>query len=157
MKSKDFFKSFETARSVGVKTVITVTDHIDDSYLQEGMMGEVIDMNDKGDYYEVYIDLESFESHNDKFDKKIWYDRNGWPSLTGKEAGFYPRDHVELIYIDPNQDVPFKVVEKTDFLTELFELYLKDDIEKGIYNEWLENVIEKLTDGNVDAIKEILK
>ena len=156
MKTEEFFKSFETARSVGVKTIITVTDHINDSYLQEGMMGEVIDVNDKGDYYEVYIDLESFESHNDKFDKKIWYDRNGWPSLTGKEAGFYPRDHAALIYISYNQDIPFQIVEMTDFLIKLFELYMANN-KTTIYNEWLENIIEKLTNGDTNIIKELLK
>jgi len=157
MKTEEFFKLFKTSRSVGVPTIIEITNHIDDIYLQIGMKGEVVGMKDKGGYYELYVNLEPFESYNDKFDKKIWYDRNGWPNLTGKEAGFYPNNHVESIYLDVDQDVKFRIVEKTTFTTDLFELYLKDDVEKGIYNEWLENVIEKLTNGDTNIIKGLLK
>jgi hypothetical protein len=153
MKAKDFFGLFEDMKNNGVRAIIKVTDHIDDSYLQEGMMGEVIDIVDKTDFYEIYIDIESFESHNDKFDKKIWYDRNGWPCLTGKEAGFYPKDHVVVIYVGLDQDIPFKVSNYTDFLAKLFDLYMKDG-RTSTYNEWLEAIIKGLTNGDINIIKE---
>ena len=157
MKTEDLYKVFKIGQSIGISTIVDITSDLDESYLQPGMRGEIVNMIDKGDYYEVYVVLEAFESYNDKFDKKIWYDRVGWPNLTGKEAGFYPENHVESVYLNYDQDVPFDIVENTTFHTDLFELYLKDGIDKGRYNEWLENIIKKLTDGDVNIIKETLK
>jgi len=127
----------------GLKPVVVFdTNDINDfiSYIQKNMMGRIVDIiHDGDDVYKLFIDLKEFEENNKLFDSPVWYDRNGEPSLTGIEAGMYPKDGIETLYLDGGFDVPFRVKDQNPLLDEY-----NDEKPDVTYIEWLENKVMEL-------------
>jgi hypothetical protein len=72
-------------------------------YAEEGMKARVkgFRLICEGEVVEMVVDYSEFEKHNEGFESANYYDDNGNPILTAREAGFYePRD---TIFLDGTQ------------------------------------------------------
>ena len=109
-----------------------------ESFLEEGMMGEITSINLCNYGYELLINVSKYEKFNDSLMKSNYYDKSGVACLTAKEAGFYPKDHMVLIIIDFDDKLDcagyFDIVECSPF----FDQWRNEDT-KLSYVDWLEN------------------
>ena len=87
----------------GNQPVVTFLPGIEDyeSCIDRGMMGRIVGVTVKhGEFYCMRIALGEFEAYNDERAQRNYYDGDGNPNWTAKEAGQYPSDGVETIYMD---------------------------------------------------------
>lgn len=109
--------AFREAINAGRPVVVQFNAHIDSTELcaDAGWLARVVDISkrvdrDQVETYAFTFDYAPFESHNDTMASRNYFDSNGNPTLTAKEAGFYsPREEWEFL---PNDILPFKVVEE---------------------------------------------
>lgn len=74
--------------------------------IDRGMYGRIVGVEHKqDDFYLLRVDLNEFESHNDDCMQRNYYDDDGNPTLTSKEAGQYPKDGIETIYLDYDREI----------------------------------------------------
>lgn len=125
----------------GVHPVVTFTAAVLDkeSYLEAGMRGRLVATSaGRNDMFKLYIDLSEFEDFNRQFESANYYDKNGVPRLTAREAGFYTGP-AEEIYVGEDEEVDFCEIEEPHRLR-LYEEYLKAAA-KVTYVQWLEDRI----------------
>jgi hypothetical protein len=93
----------------GERIVVEFTRDIEDfeSCIDQGMLA-MITRVDNSDIYgcaKVHFDLNPFDSHNDRYAQRNYYDKYGSASLSAKEAGMYPKNGIETIYFDEGLDI----------------------------------------------------
>lgn len=61
----------------------------------------------------LYVDYSEFDEHNQKFEQNTYYDKDGVPCLSARQAGYYhPQDHIYIgtdlhaVLIDPVTELP---------------------------------------------------
>lgn len=95
----------------GEKIVVRFKDQIErwETCIDPGMIAEIVNIEapDSESCSKVLFDLSRFDKHNDRFACRNYYDKNGSPVLTAKEAGYYPKNGIESIWFD----VDFKIEE----------------------------------------------
>jgi len=93
----------------GDMVIVEFTKKIEDyeSCIDEGMRAIVtkIENPDMYDCCPVHFDLNSFDTYNDGFAQHNYYDKNGVPCLSAKEAKMYPKNGIETIYFDEVTDI----------------------------------------------------
>ena len=132
----------------GVKPVVQFKKKIEDqeSCLDPNMKGRVVGYNDESE--EGYtclvfeIDLSEFEEYNEQFQVRNYYDKNGIPCLTAKEAGFYR--NMETFYLSGDEsDTDYvEISEKS----RLYDQYLTEREPGQTYISYLENLNQGLSD-----------
>ena len=102
--------------------------------------GEDLDSEDKREHvYIVTFDYSEFEEYNKKFASANFYDKNGNPTLTAREAGLYAR-HEKAYFGSPDiwpfEDYFTLLDDRTSALIEKFKQSDETD-----YVTWLENQV----------------
>ena len=101
---------FELIQS-GVKPVVKFLKGAEDfdTCIDRGMYGRIVGVEHKQDeFFIIRVDLNPFEDHNDGCMQHNYYDKDGNPTMTSKEAGMYPKDGIELVYFDYDLEIaPF--------------------------------------------------
>ena len=100
------FRELKTLCDRGARFTVAFERAVEDSegYLEEGMRGVLsAPVEDHGDHLVFQVDLEAHEAHNDAVSKPNYYDNNGNPTLTAKQAGHYPKNHRETLYADSDR------------------------------------------------------
>lgn len=100
----------------GEVIIVRFNDNIEkwESCIDSGMMAEIVNIEspDEYDTSKVLFDLNKFDEYNDRFAQRNYYDKNGEPILTAKEAGFYPRNGIESVWFDIDSEIEeFSVIE----------------------------------------------
>ena len=74
-----------------------------ESYAEPGMRAQLCEMKNTGDgVLELVVDYTPFEAFNAQFEQSNYYDDNGRPTLTAREANFYePRETLYVTADDP--------------------------------------------------------
>ena len=85
--------------------VFKCTKHLEDyteTELDENMKGKIayILQSSTPDVMLLGFDTTGFDEHNDFYAKANYYDKNGVPCLTAKQAGDWPADGIVEIYLD---------------------------------------------------------
>ncbi len=89
--------------NAGVKPVVKFGPVIEDSEtaIDRNMFGRIISVErHHDDVFAMYVDLNDFDAHNDSVAQRNYYDTEGNPTLTAKEAKQHPKDGIEKVYMD---------------------------------------------------------
>lgn len=75
-----------------------------ESYAEPGMRGLIVSARlINPDLAQLYVDFEAFAQHNRALESANYYDQEGRPRLTAREAGQYsPQDTPYPLYLAPN-------------------------------------------------------
>jgi hypothetical protein len=126
--------------------VVTFTPKIEDmeSYAESGMRARVVSIDtqdthssDKHDHvYKIMFDFSEFDEFNRRFESSNYYDKNGSPTLTAREAGYYKEQ--DKIYFGSPEIWPFEdyFVLADAAQTELLERFKESG--EADYVSWLE-------------------
>lgn len=81
--------------------------------LNDKMLGRFVSFRTNQEFVEVAFDTTGFDEHNDLYAATDYYDKNGNPTLTAKEAGFWPKDdrHEMCFSIDDKFGDYFEIME----------------------------------------------
>lgn len=74
--------------------------------------------------FELFIDLNEFDEHNDQFAVANYYNTEGIPIGTAKEVGFYPKDGVQTICMGYDDEMDSFFTINTDEDTTMFPLHV---------------------------------
>jgi len=87
----------------GKSIVIECTKRISncESFLEVNMRGRIVSYQlQHDDIYKLTIDVSEFEDYNIPLMSNDYFDKEGNPILNAIEAGYYPVNKKEIIYID---------------------------------------------------------
>lgn len=75
-----------------------------EAYTESGMRAHILDYGvEHGDVLKVKVSYELFEEFNQAFEKANYFDKNGNPTLTARQAGQY--QVTETLYMSPDEPV----------------------------------------------------
>lgn len=123
----------------GNRPVVTLLRGVEDqeTYLEEGMRGRlvsVLDMHD--DLLRFSIDLTEFEAFNAAFESINYYDKQGKPTLTARQAGYYKP--IDEVWGSLSCEVFVSI--EGDARVTLYERFLSEHSTKS-YVHWLEDQV----------------
>lgn len=129
----------------GTKPVVEFGKGVDayESYLEPGMRARVVGARWFDDDVVIFsFDVSAFEGHNTPLERANFHGRDG-KLTTAREAGCYPKDHVETLYFGV-EDPVMEDTKFDDVLTlvdeaplRLFQEFIASG-EPGSYTAWLE-------------------
>ena len=109
----------------------------EDTYIEKGMICNISYIGiDECSYYKLIFDYNGFDKDNEPFESHDWYITSRGPTGTMKEAGMYPKNGKEEIYLDFGIDLDIEILNANGLYTEYLES--KEDIS---YVKWLENTL----------------
>lgn len=124
--------------------VVTFKDEIEEceSYLEKGMKARIEGVKRDGDETLIFkFNMEPFEDWNKPLETSNYYDKDGNPTLTARQAGYYSA--VEDYYLPNEQDLSrYFEVQNNDFANKLYEAYNAQKTEGQTYVDWLESMLE---------------
>lgn len=84
--------------------------------LDEGMVGRIINVEERDDMYKIWFDTSDYQEHNKSCMKSNYYDKLGQPNLTAIESGFWPENGRHSCYfeLDFNPEDYFEFVQNPD-------------------------------------------
>lgn len=135
-------KDFHTLIQSGARPVVTFRKGAEEGegYLEAGMRGRITGSRTSGDgVFSLTVDLNGFEDFNAAFESANYYDNKGVARLTAREAGHYPKDGIDLLYV--SEDVDFFLEILSDNQAELYQRYLRARKPNEAYVEWLERAL----------------
>ena len=138
MHSKDLHDLIQS----GARPVVTFRKGVEEGegYLEAGMRGRITGSRTSGDgVFSLTVDLNEFGEFNTAFETANYYNNQGMPVLTAREAGFYPKDGIDQLYVSENLDPYLEVL--SDNQTELHQRYLSARKPNETYVEWLERAL----------------
>ena len=109
-----------------------------DVYAEPGMRARLKGFR----FHEVYecevatFDFSEFEEHNRPLEKAGWYDKDGNPTLTAREAGFYKPQDTMYVNLDDIGNIVRPLPSATSLL---IACYQDDDGGFASYGAWLEH------------------
>jgi hypothetical protein len=99
MNISDIIEQVKSGKPVTVVCLPNIDNT--ESSLESNMIADIIDIiEDRHDCYKLWINMQPYYEHNKHIISRNYYDANGVPALTSEEAGYYPKNHIETIYID---------------------------------------------------------
>jgi len=115
----------------------------DESCAEKGMRGNIIRVYSDSDCHIVEFDLSKHEEHNKAFEVRDYYDSDGIPRLTAREAGCYTQ--IDSVYISKGT-FDEELNEIVTFIDEnpVYRMYLKDRVSGQSYVHFLENLVQEL-------------
>ncbi|WCF11505.1 hypothetical protein NDS46_31605 (plasmid) [Paenibacillus thiaminolyticus] len=145
MKVQKLFDLFSNGKHPAVQFTKKIEEY--ETIFDEGMRGRVYNVK-KGSHrtFTVHFEIKEFEAYNIELMKPDYYDSEGNPTKKAIETSFYPKDGIESICFQHDEDVPCILVEDHNF----FDLYKASDSTES-YLTWLE---KQLLDSK-DAWKEL--
>lgn len=113
-------------------------------YLEPGMLMRITRIDEREeDFTVVHYDVSEFEDRNRPLETANYYDKNGSPCLTAREAGhFKPKDTAYLPGIDSYGKL-FKVAD-SEGAERLAEAFAQRDDKTMTYLAWCEKEIMRL-------------
>lgn len=104
-----------------------------------GMRATVTGIAPDGDHYQIQLTLAKFEDYNRPFETPTYFDSDGKPTLTVREAGYYRMEN--YLYVEDNWRDCVKLLDDTS--AGLFDLYLIDRAAGSdlTYIAWLETLV----------------
>lgn len=119
-----------------------------EGYLEAGMRGKLTAFTEEDDTLVKFtVDLTDFDVYNRSFESTNYYDASGNPTLTAREAGYYPKNHLESMWVDENASVGEVAEILTDEAMGLYNEYLAASVKHIPYPVWLETQIKALRQG----------
>lgn len=94
---------YERLRS-GATFTVECTKGIDDLelWLEAGMRVALKGpASNNGDLIKLTVDASDHDTYNDTLATANYFDKNQRPVLTAKQAGYYPANHVDTVYVEP--------------------------------------------------------
>lgn len=140
MKFRDLKDQLPALRQRGPVNVEFVKDAMDyaEAYPEGGMRATVLDITtDDEDVLRLHLSFEAFDEYNKAFESHNYFDRDGQPTLTARDAGYYSvKDHV---YVMAGDDISTYFTLMGTSASKLHQQYLDECGDKGItYVQWLE-------------------
>lgn len=137
-------KDIQQLLAAGAPVAVEFTKGIEDSeaYPEPGMRAYAVGfVLHEHDVCAVRFDFAPFDEHNKAFEQSNYYDREGKPCLTAREAGQYkPQDD---LYLTPDDDMDTKFTLVPTERLALFVEYGKAPV-RGTYVSWLEAQVLEL-------------
>jgi hypothetical protein len=130
-----------------MRPVVRFKSAIEDQegYLEPGMLARIVKITDPDidNVIRVHYDLVEFDEFNMLYEKASYYDKEGHPTLTAREAGYYKQQdymYTESTLFDgvPHWQNQFEVVPVTDGQIKLIEQYNAWEVKGVGYVRWLE-------------------
>ena len=123
----------------GVQPVVTFGPRIEDleTSIDANMRGRLLTVTREGDgVFRVTVDLNPFEAYNDRYAKSNYWDGQGNATLTAKQAGYYPKDGIETIYLDADIDMAEHLTLDNDkpFMAPVYGLHIDTWGEREVLN-----------------------
>lgn len=123
----------------GAQPVITFSEGVLDfeGYLAPGMRARIVAAREDGELIQLHLDLSEFEAFNQGFETANYYDPQGNPTLTARQAGYYPKDHQDHFIVDSTLGVDtFGCIDDEAGIA-LYDEYRRCGSGK-LYVQWLE-------------------
>lgn len=129
----------------GKLLVVTFMEGIDDkeSYAEKGMRARLIGVENTtdADVVSIRVDFAEFEQHNLPLESTSYYDGNGQPTRTARQAGYYhPQDK---LYFDLDGPVSSLMVIESEETVALFKRFTEAS-SSATYVQWLEQRVMEL-------------
>jgi len=125
-------------------TVVGTSGLTDDVYAEKGMVGEFISIEEEpahGDsVYLLKINWDTYEEINKDFESDTWYLNAQQDTGTMKEAGEYPKNGIETLYVmgDAEVEIDFMIGTDSEALLKAKAAY-KEENPKETFLVWLSN------------------
>lgn len=140
------FRNIAELVNTGKPVDVEFKEKIEDleSYPEKGMRatvtGAVIDHEEyDGDaVIRLFVDYSKFDAENASLEAHNYYDKNGEPTLTAREAGWYKIK--DTLYVMANDDAEAYLTILAKQTTELFEEYKASNSTLS-YVAWLESKV----------------
>ncbi len=131
----------------GAAVVLEMAKGIDEqeSYLEKGMRCRIVSVTGEHDHDGVAclnVDMAPFRELNQRLESPNYFDASRIPCLTATQAGQYPADHSETIYVDVEGSIEALAQVIPDANTAVYNRYLTEKGASGIqisYIKWLED------------------
>lgn len=123
----------------GTQPVISFTEGVLDfeGYLEPGMRARLVAAREDGELIHLHLDFSEFEAFNQGFETANYYDSHGNPTLTARQAGYYPKNHRDDLIVDPALRMEYFGRIDSDASIALYAEYRRCGSEK-LYVQWLE-------------------
>jgi hypothetical protein len=145
MTNKEMYKKFVSGNKKALTVMVTdSTGLFDDSFFENNMKFVIKNIEMNVDYLTVYFDVEAFKEHNRQYYTHNYYNNDVIPCLNVEEAGMFPKNGIEIMYIDfdgtnfhiiSDYEVPLRQV----FENETGGSWINGSNDVIKYVEWLEN------------------
>ncbi|EPX76760.1 hypothetical protein [Salipiger mucosus] len=123
-----------------------------DEFVHPGMRARVLSVRNDTDYFvtEYTVDFGEFEQANTAFETASFYDANGMPSLTAREAGQYREQTIFYVQDDLNlADLGMQLIDDDHPLSILPQAFSKTREYGESYVAWLErSLVNRLEQEN---------
>lgn len=118
-----------------------------EGYIESGMRGVLIAVREEDQTcLSFVVDLGPFESFNLPFEKANYFDSQGAPCLTARQANQYPKNHRESMWVDENDAIGVPATVVDDEALQIFAEYCR--AAPGVpYTHWLEHQVRALRAG----------
>ena len=137
-----------------LNSIITFKKGCEDleSYCEAGMKAKItgivlerMEEKEADLVYKITLDYSQFDDYNKNFETANYYDNNGNPTLTAREAGFY---HIQdTLYLGSDNIWPWSNyfdVEHDSTSNRMFERYSRRTMDTDLtYLKWLETQLSK--------------
>lgn len=141
----------------GLRPVVTFMSPVEDceSYIETNMRGRIVGARiSKDDVVSIKVELDDFAAHNKPFESSTYYDKNGNPTLTAREAGYY--NSVEELYLEPTDLVSKIMTIDSDDQVKLFEEFKAESADVS-YVSWLESKVIAARKVDVDQLSNFIR
>jgi hypothetical protein len=113
----------------GAQPVATFHDSFEDmeTCIDDKMVGRLVGVERvDAEVFILDVDLNDWEEDNDKHAKTNYYDRQGQPEYTAKQAGCYPKNGVERVYLGYDQDLSKSITVHEKDVRNIFTITITD-------------------------------
>jgi len=139
MKFSEFLKLMQPGDRIAVEFFRGIEDQ--ECCIDRSMRADIVDCVLDGDgILHLFFDLGPYEAHNKPFEQANYYDKNGEPCLTARQAKMF--NERECVYFSLDDDVSryFRVISEDEGT--LYGEYKKDPTAKDLaYTQWLESQV----------------
>lgn len=140
---KDVGEAIRAGHTIVVQFTKAVLEQ--EGYLEPGMRGKLIAFSEEDDTVVKFtVDLTDFEAYNRAFESSTYWDRQGKPTLTAREAGHYPKDNLESLWADETSNVSELAEIVSDEGADLYKEFRATGVTDILYITWLENQVRAL-------------
>lgn len=126
-----------------IKPVVEFKKGIEEieSFIESGMRARLIEASPKHGEMDLKFDFSEFDSFNQRFENANYYDEQGKPTMTARQAGFYTPVKSFLFELKEDSGHCFEVVEAESL--KLYDHY-KASNETVSYVQWLETIVSHI-------------
>lgn len=145
MTYRDLVQMVENGRRPFVEFTSKIEEF--DGYFDSGMRAKIVgaSLDDNGVTVRINFDFEQFTVLNDSVEKHTYYDKNGNPVLSAKEAGCYPKDYKETFWFEVDDEVDEYFTFFKSYIN-VYDKYMTERKDGQSYTQWMEETIQSFYD-----------